>query len=177
MYAGTYGNRRLPDGWLFCDGQSLDASANHQYTNLYNAIGFHYGGTGITNFDLPNLTQNMPIGSTSQNDRYINYQGSNTINDGNKTINSDQMAIHSHSFQSHKHSYTYYNIVQNINNANNTFASNEANTNYFFSVNSNNINTNDNTNDPNNSSGNAGNGADYLPPFTTVSFIIFYGYY
>jgi len=41
--------------WLLCDGSTLDAVTNPQYTALYNVIGTKYGGTGINDFKIPNL--------------------------------------------------------------------------------------------------------------------------
>jgi microcystin-dependent protein len=173
MFTGT----EIPTGWLFCGGQSLDASANPQYSALFNVIGTTYGGTGKTNFNIPNLSQKMPIGSTNVDQRYVNYQDASGVYGGAKNISFNQMTSHAHSFESHTHSYSYYNIIQTINNSNNTYTFPSVNTTYLQSLSHGNVAASGNTDNPNTSSGNAGNGADYLPPFTTVSFIIFYGYY
>jgi len=47
-YAGT----TLPQGWLRCDGSSVDAGT---YPALFAAIGTTYGGNGAPNFNLPDL--------------------------------------------------------------------------------------------------------------------------
>jgi microcystin-dependent protein len=42
-----------PRGWAFCQGQIMPISQN---TALFSLIGTTYGGDGVTNFALPNLT-------------------------------------------------------------------------------------------------------------------------
>ena len=42
-----------PRGWLFCDGSILSISQNRM---LFDRIGSTFGGDGVTNFGLPNLT-------------------------------------------------------------------------------------------------------------------------
>jgi microcystin-dependent protein len=44
-----------PPGWLFCFGQSLNATTNPQYADLFTAIGTAYGGSGVTAFSVPDL--------------------------------------------------------------------------------------------------------------------------
>ena len=41
--------------WLLCDGQTLNTTTNPEYTALFNVIGTKYGGTGATDFKVPNL--------------------------------------------------------------------------------------------------------------------------
>lgn len=41
-----------PDGWLFCQGQSLKIA---NYQALYSILGTKFGGDGRTTFNLPNL--------------------------------------------------------------------------------------------------------------------------
>src|SRR3974390_3198083 len=48
-----------PKGWAFCDGQILPLS---QYTAVFALIGTFYGGDGRSNFALPNLQGNTPVG-------------------------------------------------------------------------------------------------------------------
>src|SRR5271169_5631204 len=43
-----------PQGWAFCQGQLLPISQN---TALFSLIGTTFGGDGVTNFKLPNLTE------------------------------------------------------------------------------------------------------------------------
>jgi microcystin-dependent protein len=57
-----------PDGWLHCDGQTLNI---YQYQILYAIIGNRYGGDGRSTFSLPNLNGRdlsapiMPLGSNT----------------------------------------------------------------------------------------------------------------
>lgn len=41
-----------PDGWLWCDGASLDRG---EYPDLYHAIGTNFGAPDETHFNLPDL--------------------------------------------------------------------------------------------------------------------------
>jgi len=43
-----------PQGWAFCQGQLLPIAQN---TALFSLIGTTFGGDGVTNFKLPNLTE------------------------------------------------------------------------------------------------------------------------
>ncbi len=51
-----------PDGWLFCNGQTLPIQ---QYNQLYALIGTTFGGDGITTFQLPNLNNKCILGNPS----------------------------------------------------------------------------------------------------------------
>ena len=44
---------KVPDGWLICDGSSLDGSSA-EYAQLFSVIGTAWGGSG-TNFRLPDM--------------------------------------------------------------------------------------------------------------------------
>ena len=169
MFTGT----TLPNGWLFCDGTVLDAVTYPIYERLYNVIGINYGGTDNTNFKIPDLSQKTPIGSTSVNELYVNYQGTNVQSSGNKTISINQMVEHTHTFASHNHSYTYHLVNQNATTSSNT--NTNGNSFRLVSLTSNNVTANGDTGNPNDTSGESGGALDFLPPFTTVSFIIFYG--
>jgi microcystin-dependent protein len=48
-----------PRGWASCDGQLMPISQN---TALFSLVGVNYGGDGKSNFGLPNLQGNMPVG-------------------------------------------------------------------------------------------------------------------
>lgn len=54
MFAGNF----PPLGWAFCEGQLLPISQN---TALFSLLGTQYGGNGMTNFALPNLTDRTPL--------------------------------------------------------------------------------------------------------------------
>ncbi len=54
MFAGNF----APNGWLFCEGQTLPISEND---TLFNLIGTTYGGDGESTFQLPNLASRLPV--------------------------------------------------------------------------------------------------------------------
>src|SRR3954453_12929798 len=54
MFAGNF----PPNGWRFCEGQSLPISENEV---LFQLIGTTYGGDGEETFNLPNLASRVPI--------------------------------------------------------------------------------------------------------------------
>lgn len=64
--AGTivaYAGPNLPaDGWLWCDGASLQRSS---YPALFTAIGTSYGSANGSSFNIPNLKGNVPVGKDS----------------------------------------------------------------------------------------------------------------
>ncbi|MFP3917580.1 tail fiber protein [Lysinibacillus telephonicus] len=54
MFAGNF----APNGWAFCNGQTLNISENEV---LFALIGTTYGGDGQTTFNLPDLRGRIPI--------------------------------------------------------------------------------------------------------------------
>lgn len=56
IFAGTF----APRGWMLCQGQLLPISA---YTAVFSILGTNYGGDGVTNFALPNLSGIVPLGT------------------------------------------------------------------------------------------------------------------
>ncbi len=54
MFAGNF----PPNGWMFCEGQTLPISENDV---LFQLIGTTYGGDGQETFNLPNLASRVPI--------------------------------------------------------------------------------------------------------------------
>ncbi len=53
-----------PNGWLQCNGQSLNIN---EFTSLYSLLGTTYGGDGLTTFQIPNLNNKIPIGQVKDN--------------------------------------------------------------------------------------------------------------
>jgi microcystin-dependent protein len=49
-----------PTGWFLAQGQILPIS---QYTALFSLLGTYYGGNGTSNFALPNMQGNVPVGA------------------------------------------------------------------------------------------------------------------
>ena len=58
-----FAGKTVPDGWLLCNGASL---AKASYPNLFNAIGYTWGGSGNT-FYLPNYNGRHILGTTYTN--------------------------------------------------------------------------------------------------------------
>jgi microcystin-dependent protein len=88
-----YGGSSAPTGWLLCDGSAVSRTT---YATLFGIIGTTFGtGDGSTTFNLPNFTDNVPMG-----------KGANAVG---ATVGS---ATHAHSI-THEHS-TY--ITQRTNN-------------------------------------------------------------
>jgi microcystin-dependent protein len=54
LFAGNF----APQGWAFCDGQTLLIADN---TTLFQLIGTTYGGDGQSTFHLPDLRGRVPI--------------------------------------------------------------------------------------------------------------------
>jgi len=48
-----------PRDWMACNGSSL---LLHQYQVLYAVIGVTYGGSGVTDFSIPDLRHRAPLG-------------------------------------------------------------------------------------------------------------------
>ena len=58
-----FAGETVPDGWLLCNGASL---AKASYPDLFNAIGYTWGGSGNT-FYLPNYNGRHILGTTHAN--------------------------------------------------------------------------------------------------------------
>jgi len=91
IFAGSY----APIGWVFCDGRALSISS---YELLFSLIGNIYGGDGRTNFKVPDLRGNLPIGQgqgLNLSNRTIGQAfGENTV-----TLTTDNLPSHSHTIQ------------------------------------------------------------------------------
>jgi len=57
-----YAGSSAPTGWLLCYGQALDATVTTAYQGLFNIIGNTFGGTNNTDFQLPDMRGNFPLG-------------------------------------------------------------------------------------------------------------------
>jgi microcystin-dependent protein len=90
LFAGTF----APQGWLLCNGQLLDISANDA---LFNLLGTTYGGDGISTFALPDLRGRVPMGpGTDQAGNNValgTNGGAETV-----TLTGDNLPPHTHSF-------------------------------------------------------------------------------
>jgi len=62
-----YTKWQLPAGWLQCDGSQLAIS---QYPDLFNVIRTIYGGDGVSNFWLPQLSMSVLLGVNNAGGAY-----------------------------------------------------------------------------------------------------------
>jgi microcystin-dependent protein len=81
-----------PVGWALCNGQTLDISSN---AALYALIGTTYGGNGVNNFNLPNLTGRVAI-NQGQGPGLSNYVLGQAAGNETVTLSSGQMPGHTH---------------------------------------------------------------------------------
>ena len=84
-----YGGASAPSGWLLCDGTSYITGAQ---AALFAIIGYTFGGSGV-NFNVPNMTNNVPVGAGS-----LAALGATT---GSQTVTPTSIA-HTHTI-SHQH--------------------------------------------------------------------------
>src|SRR3990167_386665 len=57
-----YGGSSAPSGWVICDGTAYDVTTA-PYLALWSVIGTTYGGTGQSDFKVPDLRGRVAIGS------------------------------------------------------------------------------------------------------------------
>lgn len=68
MFAGNY----APKGWAFCNGQILPIRG---YEALFSLLGTNYGGSGVTDFALPDLRGRVPISQGRSDEGYEYHTG------------------------------------------------------------------------------------------------------
>jgi len=89
IFAGNF----APEGWMFCDGSSLNV---HENQALYSIIGNIYGGIVNKTFLLPDLRARVPIGMGSATGRTLHdigdFGGTET-----EQLLINQMPRHTHS--------------------------------------------------------------------------------
>jgi microcystin-dependent protein len=89
MFGGTF----APQGWAFCNGQTLSISQNDA---LFALLGTTYGGDGVSTFQLPNLQGRIPMhmGSNATTGSSANLGQMAGVT--NITISVGQMPLHNH---------------------------------------------------------------------------------
>ena len=98
-----YAGSTAPTGWLLCYGQVLDATSNTDYQGLFNIIGNVFGGSDNTDFEVPDMRGNMPLGKDNMGgvsrDRVTN-AAADTVGDeeGEEThqLTIGELATHAH---------------------------------------------------------------------------------
>jgi microcystin-dependent protein len=86
MFAGNF----APEGWAFCQGQTLAIAAS---SALFDLIGTTYGGNGEQTFNLPDLRGRFPIHQGFSQESFVIGQlsGAETV-----TLTTNQLPAHSH---------------------------------------------------------------------------------
>ena len=90
MFAGNF----APNGWMFCEGQTLPISENEV---LFQLIGTTYGGDGEETFNLPNLASRVPIHMGTGPDG-TTYQIGEMAGTEQETLTTQQIPIHTHHY-------------------------------------------------------------------------------
>ena len=90
MFAGNF----APNGWMFCEGQTLPIAENEV---LFQLIGTTYGGDGEETFNLPNLASRVPIHMGTGPDG-TTYQLGEMAGTEQETLTAQQTPIHNHAF-------------------------------------------------------------------------------
>ncbi len=81
-----------PIGWALSQGQTLAIS---QYAALFSLLGTYYGGNGTSNFQLPNLQGNVPVGY-GQGSGLSSYVIGETSGSSTVTVLTSETPIHTH---------------------------------------------------------------------------------
>jgi microcystin-dependent protein len=87
-----FGGNFAPNGWMFCEGQTLPISENDV---LFQLIGTTYGGDGQETFNLPNLASRVPIHMGTGPDG-TTYQIGELAGTEQVTLSAQQTPIHNH---------------------------------------------------------------------------------
>ena len=102
IFPGTimmYGGTTAPEGFLLCDGSSLNPS---DYSDLYDVIGSTYGLNADGTFNLPNLKGRAIIGRNPGDARWDNL--GDTYGSKKVVLYTPNIPSHMHTFSgSHKH--------------------------------------------------------------------------
>ena len=88
MFAGNF----APNGWMFCEGQTLPISENEV---LFQLIGTTYGGDGEETFNLPNLASRVPLHMGTGPDG-TTYQIGEMAGTEQETLSVNQIPLHTH---------------------------------------------------------------------------------
>ncbi len=105
-----YGGATAPQGAVFCDGSTFNSVSDTSFANLFDVIGTFYGGTGPSNFQVPDYRGRISIaldnlGGTSAN-RIVNAQADILGGSGGAetaTLTTAELPAHTHTGPSHFH--------------------------------------------------------------------------
>ena len=88
LFAGNF----APNGWMFCEGQTLPIAENEV---LFQLIGTTYGGDGEETFNLPNLASRVPLHMGTGPDG-TTYQIGEMAGTEQETLTVQQIPVHNH---------------------------------------------------------------------------------
>ena len=88
-----FGGNFAPNGWMFCEGQTLPIAENEV---LFQLIGTTYGGDGEETFNLPNLASRVPIHMGTNSGNGITYQLGEMAGVEQVTLTTQQIPQHTH---------------------------------------------------------------------------------
>jgi microcystin-dependent protein len=88
MFAGNF----APQGWAFCNGQTLAIS---EYAAMFSLLGTTYGGNGVSTFCLPDLRGRVPMHAGQGSGLSYRTEGEITGTE-TVTLSNNQMPAHSH---------------------------------------------------------------------------------
>jgi microcystin-dependent protein len=106
MFAGNF----APNGWMFCEGQTLPISENDV---LFQLIGTTYGGDGEETFNLPNLASRVPMHMGTGPDG-TTYQIGEMAGTEQETLSIQQIPNHTHPFTATSAAGNQINPVGNL---------------------------------------------------------------
>ena len=106
-----YGGASEPSGWVFCDGSAFNGTSDATFADLFSAIGNTFGGSDITDFQVPDFRGRVTIGKDnlggSSADRMA-HANADTLGGASGTethaLSSGELAAHTHTGPSHTHS-------------------------------------------------------------------------
>jgi microcystin-dependent protein len=84
-----------PAGWLICNGQELNISGNEP---LFTLLGTTYGGDGVHNFAIPDLTSTVPVHYGQGSPNLSAYALGATGGQNTVTLTPPQAPSHTHTF-------------------------------------------------------------------------------
>jgi len=87
-----FGGNFAPNGWMFCEGQTLPIAENEV---LFQLIGTTYGGDGEETFNLPNLASRVPL-HMGTSPSGITYQIGEMAGTEQETLTIQQIPSHTH---------------------------------------------------------------------------------
>lgn len=88
----SFAGQTAPDKYLLCQGQEV---SREDYSDLFSLIGTIYGeGDGTTTFNVPNLSERIPVGLSSTDELFNNL--GNTGGEKEHTLTIAEMPKHNH---------------------------------------------------------------------------------